>query len=175
MEALTGAAQGQLTTDVSRRPRFSLVLGEVIRIMLASVLLFSGLAKLRAPYEFLASVYGYELTGPLWSLVIATVLPWLEVMTAICLWSKLLYRGALAMAAVLSAVFSAVVGMALYRQLDISCGCFIAQDKIGYSTFLRSAFLLASATTGLILESRQRPSQMKLAGSAMAKAIPMQT
>ena len=119
------------------------------------MLLFSGLAKLRAPYEFLASVYGYELTGPLLSLVIATVLPWLEVLVAVCLWGKFLYRGALATAIGLGGLFCTVVGIALYRQLDISCGCFIAEDKIGYATLLRSLSLLAAASVGLALANRR--------------------
>jgi uncharacterized membrane protein YphA (DoxX/SURF4 family) len=154
METL--AHEKAMTIELSwpKRRRLAIVSAELIRVMLASILLFSGLAKLRAPYEFLASVYGYQLTGPLTSLIIATVLPWLEVLVAICLWAKILYRGALAVAMMLTTLFALAVGIALYRQLDISCGCFIADDKISYFTFLRSIFLVAASMIGLYLAQR---------------------
>ncbi len=124
---------------------------EIIRIVLASILLFSGLVKLRDPFQFLNDVYGYELTGPLLSVVVATVLPWLEITTSICLWGKVCYRGALAVSVALTTLFTLVIALALYRQLDISCGCFMAQDKIGYVTLLRSLALLAAAILGFSL------------------------
>jgi hypothetical protein len=159
MEALTPPLS-QLPS-VGRFPakRLVIVLAEGIRIVLASVLLFGGLAKLRAPYQFLASVYGYEVTGPFLSLVIATVLPWLEVVVAVCLWAKILYRGALAMSILLTAIFSLAVGVALYRQLDISCGCFMADDKISYFTFIRSLALLMASVLGLTLAMRRSTEQ----------------
>jgi uncharacterized membrane protein YphA (DoxX/SURF4 family) len=132
-------------------PRTASILSECIRLLLGSVLLFSGLAKMRAPYEFLADVYSYQLTGPFLSLLIAAALPWLEVLVAICLWTKILFRGAMIVAAVLLAVFSTVLAIAVYRQLDISCGCFMAQDKISYLSLIRSVCLFIAAIVGSIL------------------------
>jgi hypothetical protein len=160
--AMGGASRSSLGIRGQRRAR--VLAGEIIRITLASVLMFSGLTKLRAPYEFLASVYGYEMTGPLVSLVIATVLPWLELLTALCLWGKCLYRGALATAILLTAVFCTVIGIAMYRQLDISCGCFLAGDKISYLTLIRSAVLFAASIIGLVLAIREHnPTRVALA------------
>jgi hypothetical protein len=133
----------------------AVVVGELIRMSLAALFLFSGLSKLRAPYEFLASVYGYQMTGPLVSLMIAAVLPWLEVVVAVCLWGKICYRGALVVVVMLGGVFSTAVAVALARQLDISCGCFIAADKIGYATLLRSVLVLVAAIIGVALARRE--------------------
>jgi hypothetical protein len=153
MEALASPPSSIISTLRPARFRATL-LGECIRISLASVLLFSGLAKIRAPYELLASIYGYQLTGPLLSLAIATVLPWLELFVALCLWTKLLYRGALFTTSILMAIFSAALALALYRQLDISCGCFIAADKISYFSLLRSLALFIASVVGLRLALR---------------------
>jgi hypothetical protein len=153
MEALATRSSSIIANQQPRRIRATVV-SEVIRIPLASVLLFSGLAKLRAPYELLTSIYGYELTGPLLSLVIAAVLPWLQLFVALCLWTKLLYRGALFTASILMAIFSMALALALYRQLDISCGCFMAADKISYLSLLRSLALLIASIVGLRLASR---------------------
>jgi hypothetical protein len=127
---------------------------ECIRIPLASVLLLSGLAKLRAPYELLTSIYGYQLTGPLLSLVIAAVLPWLELFVALCLWTKVFYRGALFTSSIMIAMFSMALALALYRQLDISCGCFMAADKISYLSLLRSLAMFIASVVGLRLATR---------------------
>lgn len=132
-------------------PHIASILRECIRLLLGSVLLFSGLSKMRAPYEFLADVYGYQLTGPFLSLLIAAALPWLEVLVAICLWAKILFRGAMIVAVVLLAVFSTVLAIAIYRQLDISCGCFMAQDKISYLSLIRSVCLFIAAIVGSVL------------------------
>jgi uncharacterized membrane protein YphA (DoxX/SURF4 family) len=128
-----------------------LVVVEIIRVVIASVFLFAGLSKLRAPYDFLAAVYGYQLTGPFLSLVIAAVLPWLEVLVAICLWADVFRRGAMVVTMFLSTLFSIALACALYRQLDISCGCFSAEDKIGYFSLIRSLSLLAASAIGLML------------------------
>ena len=138
-----------------RPPRGSaFISSECIRLLLGSIFLFSGLSKMRAPYEFLATIYEYQLTGPFLSLLIAIVLPWLEVLVAICLWSKILYRGAMITSAALLTTFSIVLAIAIYRQLDISCGCFMAQDKISYLSLLRSVFLLLAAIAGSVLALR---------------------
>jgi hypothetical protein len=152
MDALASQAQSD---GGSSGGRISVVAAELIRMSLAALLLFSGLSKLRAPYEFLTSVYGYQMTGPFSSLMIATVLPWLEVVAAICLWGKICYRGALVTVAILGGVFSAAVAIAIGRQLDISCGCFIAADKIGYVTLLRSVSVLVAAIVGVVLATRK--------------------
>ena len=154
MEALAEQSPEPLAVGRHSRVSVTTVLGEIIRILLASVLLYSGLSKLRAPYEFLSSVYAYELTGPLTSLAIAAVLPWLEVLTAICLWGKILYRGALATSLGLCTLFSAAVGLAIYRQLDISCGCFSDAEKISYSTLIRSISLLLASAIAMLLAKR---------------------
>jgi hypothetical protein len=140
--------------SLSAPPRSAFILSECIRLLLGSIFLFSGLAKMRAPYEFLAAIYEYQLTGPFLSLLIAIVLPWLEVLVAICLWAKILYRGAMITSAMLLATFSMVLAITIYRQLDISCGCFMAQDKISYFSLLRSVFLLGTAIAGSFLTMR---------------------
>jgi uncharacterized membrane protein YphA (DoxX/SURF4 family) len=146
-------------------------LSECIRLLLGSIFLFSGLAKMRAPYEFLAAIYEYQLTGPFLSLLIAIVLPWLEVLVAICLWAKILYRGAMITAAILLTIFAMVLAIAIYRQLDISCGCFMAQDKISYLSLLRSVFLLGAAIAGSFLAMRTPKAPTHTVGPSQPRAV----
>jgi len=47
----------------------------VVRIGLGCMFLYSSLPKIRQPYDFLASVYKYELVSPKLGLLIAMVPP----------------------------------------------------------------------------------------------------
>ena len=116
----------------------------VVRIALGCMFLWSSLPKIRQPYDFLSSVYSYELVGPKLGMLVAMTLPWLELLVGICLIGGVFVSGALLASAGLGAMFAFVVGSALHRGLDISCGCFStsAGDKISYMTLIRAIGIL---------------------------------
>ena len=116
----------------------------VVRIALGCMFLWSSLPKIRQPYDFLSSVYSYELVGPKLGMLVAMTLPWLELLVGICLIGGVFVSGALLASAGLGAMFAFVVGSALHRGLDISCGCFSASsgDQISYMTLIRAIFIL---------------------------------
>lgn len=58
--------------------RFIDGLALVARLALGCIFIAGSIAKLRQPYDFLGSVYNYELVGPGLGAVVAIVLPWLE-------------------------------------------------------------------------------------------------
>ena len=62
-------------------------------------------------------------------------------------------RGALdrLLACALGAVFVALVGSAVYRQMNIKCGCFLSNDSISAATVVRSTLVLFAAFIGLVL------------------------
>jgi hypothetical protein len=124
-----------------------------LRFVLGIVLLLSALAKLRLPYDFLAAVYDYRLFGPGPALVIAASMPWIELVLALCFLGRVCLLGAFFTTILLGVAFSIVIGSALYRQLNIACGCFFCNDEIGPLTLVRSLLVLGGAVLGLILES----------------------
>ena len=106
--------------------------------------LYSGLPKIRQSYDFLGSVYGYQLVGPAFGLIVAMILPWLEVGIGICLVGGVLVAGSLLISIALSAVFTFVIASALHRGLSISCGCFGSSpdDTINVLTLVRAIGIL---------------------------------
>lgn len=139
----------------------------IIRLALGAIFLWSALAKLRQPYDFLSTVYDYELvTAPL-GLAAAMLLPWLELITAFCLLASIALPGALIVAASLSLLFLAVIASALHHGLDIRCGCFGGSDqtRIGYPVLWRAAAMLIAAVAGFVLSTRF-PSQTRSTASA---------
>ena len=125
----------------------------VLRLVLGCVLLWSGVAKIRAPQDFLAVVYQYEVFGPRSGLVVAIILPWLEVVSAVLLLSGITVEAALIVAATLMAVFMGIIAMVLRKGLDVRCGCFGTSEhsRIDYMLFARACFFFVIAVLGFIL------------------------
>jgi uncharacterized membrane protein YphA (DoxX/SURF4 family) len=115
-----------------------------VRIGLGCMFLYSSLQKIRQPYDFLSSVYKYELVGPKLGLLIAMVLPWVELFVGVCLLGGIFVGGALLVSIGMGALFTFVIGSAIYRGLNISCGCFSAStvEQIGYSTLIRASMIM---------------------------------
>jgi putative oxidoreductase len=128
----------------------------VVRVAIGCMFLYSSLPKIRQPYDFLSSVYSYELVGPKLGMFIAMTLPWLEILVGICLIGDIFVGGALLASIVMVAMFTFVLASALYNGLQITCGCFGASSTeiIGYSTLIRSSIILLSgiaAYAGLVI------------------------
>jgi hypothetical protein len=116
----------------------------VARTGLGCMFLWSALPKIRQPYDFLSAVYGYELVGPKLGLLVAMTLPWMELLAAICLVGGIFVSGAFLASTGMATLFTLALASALYRGLDISCGCFAAatSDKISYLTLVRATAIL---------------------------------
>jgi uncharacterized membrane protein YphA (DoxX/SURF4 family) len=113
-----------------------------VRLTLGCLFIYSSLPKIRQPYDFLSDVYSYELVGPKLGILIAMVLPWLELLVGICLVGGVFIGGALLASAAMAAMFMFVLSSSIYRGLEISCGCFgSGTDIISYSTVIRAGII----------------------------------
>jgi putative oxidoreductase len=101
------------------------LLRNIIRGVLALLLLWAAVSKLAKPADFLASLYAYQLPLPRDLLKIAAVvLPWTELLCGLLLFGKLWTEATLTITLGLLVVFVLATGQAWARHLDISCGCF---------------------------------------------------
>lgn len=142
----------------------------LVRIGLGCMFLWSSLPKIRQPYDFLSDVYSYELVGPKLGMLVAMTLPWMELLVGICLVGGIFVGGALLASVGLGATFTFVIASALYRGLEISCGCFSssAGDQISYLTLVRAIVILllslgawlAVVLLGPRAEAENRPGQL---------------
>jgi uncharacterized membrane protein YphA (DoxX/SURF4 family) len=121
----------------------------VLRLGLGGLLVWTGLVKIREPYDFLGAVYNYELVGPYVGLWIATILPWLELCAGASLLLNVVPRGGALLAVGLFAVFAVALAFATGDGLAISCGCGIgspAGEVTGWGKLAEAiGLLLASA------------------------------
>jgi len=100
------------------------------RMTLGIVFLWTGLSKLQSPYDFLSSIYMYELVNPYIGVLLARSLPWLETVLGLSLILGVFRRGSLLLATSLLFVFLAAQTSAFLRDLKIPCGCVTNETRI---------------------------------------------
>lgn len=117
-----------------------------IRWVVGALLIVAGAMKAIDPNAFAIQVANYRILPHFLSMAVALYLPWLEVLCGVCIVSKTLYRGALAIAGTLMLVFIAALASAWARGLRISCGCFgSTQGLANYGTDLLLDFAILAA------------------------------
>jgi len=136
----------------------------VVRLGLGCLFIWSSLPKIRQPYDFLSSVYEYELVGPKLGMLVAMTLPWLELLVCVSLVVGIFVGGALLASIAMAAMFTFVLASTLYRGLQISCGCFGASDTsiINYFTLIRACIILLLAIAAYIGVVILRPFNLTL-------------
>jgi hypothetical protein len=117
--------------DWRQWPRVSAALLNVwpyraVRVTLALVFLWTGIAKLADPTSFVVIIDAYGLIPDSWELPVALLLAALEALVGFALLFDI--RGSLAIVAGLLALFMAILGYGIRLGLDIDCGCFGPED-----------------------------------------------
>jgi uncharacterized membrane protein YphA (DoxX/SURF4 family) len=130
------------------RQGFSGAVLVILRAVIGALFLWSGSLKLGNPYATLISIYGYELIGPRVSLVIAVLLPSVEIAIGACLLAGIMVEGAFCFASLLGLAFAVAAGSIMLRGIEVSCGCFGASDK---SVSLRTIFISGGVLAGAVL------------------------
>jgi putative oxidoreductase len=116
------------------------------RIFLGLMFVVVSLEKIVEPAAFAQSIANYKIFSFPISLVLATIVPWLELVCGLCILFGLFLRGGSLLLSGMVAVFTLAVLSALLRGLDIACGCF-TQDptvgKVGWMKIIQNLTLLA--------------------------------
>lgn len=123
-EVITAAATSSAPAGPSRWNRAANEFDWVSRMLVGGIFVWSGASHLANPYYFLSTVYQFELTNAPLGAAIASFLPFLELVLAVCLLGNICPRPAWFVTSLLLLSFVAVQSSALARGLRISCGCF---------------------------------------------------
>jgi len=120
----------------------------MVRLFIGLLFIVSSMEKIVDPASFAGSIADYKLL-PIWSTAfLATVLPWIELICGFSVLFGVLTRGGSLVLSSMLVVFTAAVVIALFRGLDISCGCFTqdpAAAKIGWLKVLQNSTLIVSS------------------------------
>lgn len=98
---------------------------DLLRWVLAALMLWAAVSKLADITEFMGSIYAYQLPLPRSLLqTAAVVLPWVELLCGLLLLAGFWRQTALLIVTGLMVMFVFATGQAWARGIDISCGCF---------------------------------------------------
>lgn len=132
------------------------------RLILGFVFVVASIDKIADPSAFAVSIGYYKLVGQSVAMVVATVLPWLELLCGLFLMFGIMLRGSSALVLIMLAVFVAGIISGIARGLDISCGCFSRDPNVGRIGWLKvlenvglmalSIVILSSPTSTFSLE-----------------------
>ena len=100
------------------------VLSLAFRVIIGSLFLYAGIAKIVDPMGFALSIYNYKLLPDGLINVAAILLPWLEVIVGGSLLLGIGATGGALIATALFSIFAGALTINLIRGLDIACGCF---------------------------------------------------
>lgn len=103
----------------------------LLRIALGALFIFSSVEKIADPGAFAVAIGGYNIVSSGPALIIATVLPWMELLCGLGMFFGVFVRGSALLAMCMLMVFTVAVIAALWRGLDISCGCYSQDPEAG--------------------------------------------
>lgn len=116
------------------------------RTFVGLLFLAVSLEKIVEPAAFAQSIANYKIISPPLTIILATILPWLELLCGFCILFGVFVRGSSLLLSAMLIAFTAGIISALLRGLDIACGCF-TQDptvgKIGWMKVVQNVTLLA--------------------------------
>ncbi len=120
---------------------------QAIRILLGLVFLWSSIDKIIHPGDFARSIANYKLLPEILVNLFAVVLPWVEAACGLLLLSGQWIRSASFLVSLMLAVFIVAVSAAMFRGLDINCGCFDsnAGRKVGFKLLAEDMLMLIMA------------------------------
>ncbi len=131
----------------------------LVRMALGAIFVYAALGKIADPSSFLRDVDNYRLLPFFASSLIATVLPWLELLCGLGLILGRWARGSAMLVTAMLLVFLVAIVSALVRGLDISCGCFAVgsqASRVSMMRVLEDIGMLAAALWVWWREERRR-------------------
>ena len=119
----------------------------LFRLVLGLMFVLSSWSKLRYPRIFAESLLAYAVLPESLVTLTALVLPWLELLAGLSVLAGYRYRGSSIVLGSLSLLFMVVASSAVWKGLDISCGCFVGVDwlTVDWKHILVNAALAAFA------------------------------
>lgn len=128
----------------------------VIGIVIGALFIYAGAVKIIDPVEFARDIDNYKMLPWTLGVWLALYLPWLEILCALALITRVFHRGAVFIVTALMSVFIIASIVAKARGLDVSCGCFgHASQYLNFSWHLALDFLLLGGL--LLLWKRPAP------------------
>ncbi|MCP4144782.1 MAG: DoxX family membrane protein [bacterium] len=132
----------------------------LLRLMIGGTFIYASISKIFHPDAFALSIFHYRLVPAALLHPFAIYLPYLEFFAGAALIAGKYIKGASLLVSLMVLMFIGAISSALFRDIDISCGCFGTEGghAIGLQLLFRDFILLAGSIALLFskISSRQR-------------------
>ena len=129
-----------------------------LRLLLGLTFVVASVDKIAEPGMFAKAIENYKLiSGPV-AMLVATLLPWIELLSGLGMLSGIYRQGSAFVLFTLLAVFTVAVITGVIRGLDISCGCFTLDpevNRIGLWKILENIGLMVASIVVFFSQGRQ--------------------
>ena len=96
----------------------------IARLVLAFVFIYASIDKIIDPLSFSDTIDNYHISPYQLNNIAALIIPWLELIIGICLLINVFLTGASFISIGLLVFFIIIISQALFRGINIDCGCF---------------------------------------------------
>ncbi|MBM3464947.1 MAG: DoxX family membrane protein [Armatimonadetes bacterium] len=103
------------------------------RAILSAVFLWAGLEKLHDPWTFAEQIAAYRVVPTSLVTLLAVALPCLEILVGACLAVGFLTTSCGLVVTVLTTTFAGAMASAVWRGLNIDCGCFSGASTVSWA------------------------------------------
>jgi len=132
------------------------------RLVLAAVFIYAGVTKANDIAAFAGQIANYKVLPYAWNYLVASILPYLELLCGMLLLLNMRVRPAVLVLFVLNIVFILALSSAIIRGFDIDCGCFRSNSNNPTSPLAalwRDLGLLVLMVTTWMLRHGQQPEE----------------
>ena len=109
----------------------SLKLSLIFRVILGIIFIYASYDKILDPAAFSKNIHNFHLTPVAIENLAALIIPWLELIIGVLLIIGLFLEGTTSIIIVLLVFFIFILSQAVYRGIDVHCGCFKVEADTG--------------------------------------------
>jgi uncharacterized membrane protein YphA (DoxX/SURF4 family) len=109
----------------------SLNLPLIFRVILGIIFIYASYDKILDPAGFSKNIHNFHVTPVAVENLAALIIPWLELIIGVFLIFGLFLEGTTSITIVLLVFFIAILSQAVYRGIDVHCGCFKTEADAG--------------------------------------------
>jgi len=116
----------------------------LLRLIVGGLFIWAAVTKITEPLSFAQDVKNYRLVGQTISFFTAIILPWIELIAALCLITGVFPRSSALLISGLLVFFILLVAITIIRGIDVDCGCFgTFSRKADFKLILEDSLWLA--------------------------------
>ena len=113
----------------------SLNLPLIFRIILGIIFIYASYEKILDPVGFSKNIHNFHITPVSVENLAALIIPWLELIIGVFLIFGVFLEGTTSITIVLLIFFIAILSQAVFRGIDVHCGCFKLEADVGTTDF----------------------------------------